>query len=234
MKQMKNFKIALAVLAAVSALTVSMSSCSKDDGYFYPDSYSGPNALVTIKTTESGTDYFQLDEKTTLEPKGWTNPYRREVRALLKYSELPESSDLFSKKVAVEWIDSVRTKSAVAYDDEFKKGNNVAVALYNDWITCCEDGYLTLHFAAWFGRDGKIIHYLDLAVDPETHDLYLRHDDNGDNVNVALGEGVIAFKIDDLLADVKDGQELTLHWKASNGDQSAKVKYYSRFSLAKK
>lgn len=228
---MKNFKIALAVLAAVSAMAVSLSSCSKDDVDYV---YLGPNALVTIKTTESGTDYFQLDEKTTLEPKGWTNPYKREVRALLKYSELSESSDLFSKKVAIVWIDSVRTKSAVPYDEEFKKGNNVAVALYNDWITCCEDGYLTLHFAAWFGRDGKVVHYMDLAVDPETHDLYLRHDDNGDNVNVALGEGVIAFKIDDLLTDVKDGQELTLHWKASNGEQSAKVKYCSRFPLTKK
>ncbi len=231
---MKNFRITLAIAAAAAAMTASLSSCSKLDDNINDASYWGPNALVTIKTTESGTDYFQLDEKTTLEPEGWTNPYKREVRALLKYSKLSESSDLFSKKVAVVWIDSVRTKSAVPYDEEFKKGNNVAVALYNDWITCCEDGYLTLHFAAWFGRDGKVVHYMDLAVDPETHDLYLRHDDNGDNVNVALGEGVIAFKIDDLLADVKDGQELTLHWKASNGEQSAKVKYYSRFSLTKK
>ena len=231
MKQMKNFKIALAVLATMAALTASLSSCSKDDGkYVYP----GPNALVTIKTTESGTNYFQLDEKTTLEPKGWTNPYKREVRALLKYSELPEASDLFSKKVTVEWIDSVRTKSAVPYDEEFTKGNSVPIALYNDWVTCLEDGYLTLHFAAWFGQGGKIVHNIDLAVDPENHDLYLRHDNNGDDGYGAPGEGVIAFKIDDLLKDVSDGQELTLHWKDSEGDKTAKVKYLSRFALPEK
>ncbi len=230
---MKNFRITLAIAAAAAAMTASLSSCSKLDDNTN-DAYWGPNALVTVKTTDSGASYFQVDEKTTLEPQGWTNPYKREVRALLRYSETSEASDLFSKKVKVEWIDSVRTKSAVAYDDEFKKGNNVAVALYNDWITCCEDGYLTIHFGTWFGRDGKIVHYMDLAVDPETHDLHLRHDNNGDNGDVAWGEGVIAFKIDDLLGDVKDGQELTLHWKNSNGDGSAKVKYSSRFALQKK
>ena len=228
---MKNFKIALAVMAVVSALAVSLSSCSKDDGnYVYP----GPNALVTIKTTESGTSYFQLDEKTTLEPKDWNNPYKREVRALLKYSEIPEASTLFSKKVTVEWIDSVRTKSAVPYDEEFKNGNNVPIALYKDWVTCLEDGYLTLHFVAWFGQGGKIVHNIDLAVDPETHDMYLRHDNNGDDGYGAPGEGVIAFKIDDLMKDVADGQELTLHWKDSEGDKTAKVKYLSRFALPEK
>ena len=231
MKQMKNFKIALAVMAVVSALTASLSSCSKDDGpYFYP----GPNALVTIKTTGSGVNYFQLDEKTTLEPKGWTNPYKREVRALVNYSELSEASDRFSKMVTVEWIDSVRTKNAVAYDDEFKKGNNVAISLYKDWVTCCEDGYITLHFVAWFGQGGKIVHNIDLAVDPESHDLYLKHDNNGDDGYGAPGDGVIAFKIDDLLKDVKDGQELTLHWKDSDGERSAKVRYLSRFALPEK
>lgn len=82
---MKNFKIALAVLAAVSALAMSLSSCSKDNGPYYPVY----NGLVTIKTTDSGVSYFQLDKKTTLEPTNWKNPYKREVRALLQYSEEP-------------------------------------------------------------------------------------------------------------------------------------------------
>ena len=229
MKQMKNFKIALAVLAAVSALAMSLSSCSKDDGPYYPVY----NGLVTIKTTDSGVTYFQLDKKTTLEPTNWKNPYKREVRALLQYSEEPGEVGLFSKKVKVAWIDSVRTKSAVSYDNEFMKGNNAPIELYNDWVTCLEDGYLTIHFAALFGRGGKIVHIVDLAVDPKTLDLYLKHDNNGDNGYIP-GEGVIAFKIDDLLKDVKDGQELTLHWKGSEGEKTAKVKYLSRFALPQK
>ena len=229
MKQMKNFKIALAVLAAVSALAMSLSSCSKDNGPYYPVY----NGLVTIKTTDSGVTYFQLDKKTTLEPTNWKNPYKREVRALLQYSEEPGEDGLFSKKIKVAWIDSVRTKSAVSYDNEFMKGNNAPIELYNDWVTCLEDGYLTIHFAALFGRGGKIVHIVDLAVDPKTLDLYLKHDNNGDNEYIP-GEGVIAFKIDDLLKDVKDGQELTLHWKGSEGEKTAKVKYLSRFALPQK
>lgn len=229
MKQMKNFKIVLAVLAAVSALAMSLSSCSKDDGPYYPFY----NGLVTIKTTDSGVTYFQLDEKTTLEPTNWKNPYKREVRALLQYSEEPGDAGVFSKKVKVAFIDSVRTKNAVPYDEEFKKGNSVAIALYDDWVTCLEDGYLTIHFAALFGQGSKIVHNVDLAVDPETFDLYLKHDNNGDTGYVP-GDGVIAFKIDDLMKDVADGQELTLHWKDSEGDKTAKVKYLSRFALPEK
>ena len=113
------------------------------------------------------------------------------------------------------------------------QGKNAPIELYNDWVTCLEDGYLTIHFAALFGRGSKIVHIVDLAVDPKTLDLYLKHDNNGDNGYVP-GEGVIAFKIDDLLKDVKDGQELTLHWKGSEGEKTAKVKYLSRFALPQK
>ncbi len=227
---MKYFKTALAAVAVVAALAVSLSSCSmSDDSYDYPN----PNALVTIKTAESGETYFQVNEKTTLSPVNWTNPYKREVRALLRYSEERGDGGLFSKKVKVAWIDSVRTKAAVPYSDEFKKEGGSTLALYNDWITCCEDGYLTIHFAAWFGADRKVKHIIDLGIDPVTHDLYLRHDSNGDSGYMTIGEGIIAFRIDELLKDVKDGEVLTLRWKDYQGDRSAKVKYYSRFPLSK-
>ena len=229
MKQMKNFKIILAVAAAIAA---SLSSCSKlDDGYDYPGA---PNALVTVKTNGADT-YFQLDEKTTLEPKGWNNPYKREVRALLRYEEDQEASRLYSKTVKVVWIDSLRTKPAVPYDEEFKNTkDDGGVYIYDDWVTCCEDGYLTLHFATWYGQDyalNKKVHYLNLAIDPETRDLYLKHDNNGDNGYGAPADGFIAFRIDSLLPDAKDGDVLTLHWKDYDGDRTAKLKYSSRFSL---
>ena len=50
---------------------------------------------------------------------------------------------------------------------------------------------------------------------------------------MTIGEGIIAFRIDELLKDVKDGEVLTLRWKDYQGDRSAKVKYYSRFPLSK-
>lgn len=234
MKQMKNFKIGLAAASLLSVLTLSLSSCMKDDGV---NSFPNPNALVTVKTTDSGISYFQMDEKTTLEPVSWKNNYKREVRALLRYSEEPGDAGVFSKKVKVDWIDSVRTKDAILYDDAFGEKKNVTMSIYGDWMTCCEDGYLTLHFAAWFGRDGgkTIPHTIELAINPVTKDLYLRHDDNGDDTGYMMpGDGIIAFKLDEVLKDAKDGDELTLHWKDYDGDKTATIKYLSRFALAGK
>lgn len=227
---MKNFKITLALAAAVSAMIASLSSCSKLDGsdnYIY-----APNAIVTVKTTSEGATYFQLDEKTTLEPAGWTNPYKREVRALLRYAEESEPSALFSKKVRVDRIDTIRTKNAVPYDDEFRKGaDDGRWDLYGDWLTVCEDGYLSLHFVADWGQDRKLVHYINLGIDAEKHDLYLRHDRNGDDGYGVPAEGFIAFRIDELLPDVKDGDELTLHWTGYDGERTAKIKYLGRFAL---
>lgn len=234
MKQMKNFKFGLAAASVIAALTFSVSSCSTgDDVWLQPK----PNAIVTIKTTDSGNSYFQLDKKTTLDPVNWNNPYKREVRAFLIYSEEPGDAGVFSKKVKVEWIDSVRTKNAVLYDEEFGAKKNDGLTLYNDWFVGCEDGYLTLHFAAWFGIGKNITHIIELAVNPETRDLYLRHDDNGDNtLPMTPGDGVISFKLDELLKDAKEGDTLTLHWKEYGGmDGVAKTvefKYSPRFSLS--
>lgn len=236
MKQMKNFKFGLAAASVMAALALSVSSCSTDnDGYLLPN----PNGIVTIKTTDSGNSYFQLDEKTTLDPVNWKNPYKREVRAFLKYSEEPGDAGVFSKKVKVEWVDSVRTKDAVLYDEEFAAKKNVGLTLYKDWFVRCEDGYLTLHFAAWFGNGRNIPHTIELAVNPETRDLYLRHDDNGDSTGpMTPGEGVVAFKLDELLKDVKDGDKLILHWKDLGGVdgvlKTSEVTYSPRFSLSGK
>lgn len=229
MKQMKNFKIGLAFAAVVTALMASLASCSNLDSDY---EYYGPNALVTIKTTDAGNTYFQLDKNTTLEPKGWTNPYKLEVRALLRYTEDSEANSLFSKTVRVDWIDTIRTKAAVPYDEEFKKGADDGVQLINDWCTVCEDGYLTLHFATYASRDKKVVHYINLAIDPESHDLYLRYDRNGDVGYGVPVEGFVAFKLDDLLAGVEDGKDLTLHWTDYNGERTATVKYSARFALS--
>lgn len=236
MKQMKNFKLCLAAASMLAALTASLSSCSVDNDYSV---LPNPNAVVTIKTTDSGASYFQVDGKTTFEPVNWNNPYGREVRALLRYSEEPGDAGEFSKRVKVEWIDSVRTKSAVLYDEEFGTKKTTALSIYNDWITCCEDGYLTLHFAAWFGSGRNTPHTIELAVNPETLDLYLRHDDNGDSTGPMVpGEGVIAFRLDELLKDAKDGDKLTLHWKdygdIDGVEKTAELKYLSRFSLSER
>lgn len=235
MKQMKNFTFkAVSGLCGFAALMISamgtVSSCSnldyESDGPLFPD------GIVTVKTTDSGVSYFQLDAKTTLEPVDWKNPYKKEVRALVSYEELADASGLCSKKVKVKTIDSVLTKSAVPFDDEFRKGADDPVELVFDWLTNCEDGYLTIHFAAQWGGN-NVTHYVHLGIDPENpREIYFRHDDNGDTAYSWL-DGVVSFKIDDLMGDLADGEELTLHWTTFNGQKTTKtLKYYKRFSLS--
>ena len=73
---MKNFRFKLAALAFTATLMASsVSSCSVgDNGISYDDIR--PKAIVTVKTLESGETYFQVDEKTTLLPVDWKNPYK--------------------------------------------------------------------------------------------------------------------------------------------------------------
>ncbi len=232
---MKNFRFKFAALAFAAALTVPVvSSCSLDDSSYDIDP-SRPDAIVTVKTLESGETYFQVDGKTTLLPVDWKNPYKGETRALLRFEELPDAnSGSFSKSVRVVWIDSVLTKKAVLYTEEFKKGADDPIELIGDWLTICEDGYLTLHFAAWWGADNKKPHYVNLGIDQATRNLYLRHDVNGDVANCRPAEGIVSFKIDELLTDAKDGDEMTLHWTATGGEKKeAKLKYSGRFELSR-
>ena len=100
--------VAAAVLMSLSALT----SCADGvDNAYLPDNVNSASsiaesimwadAIVTVKSSQSGSTYFQLDEKNTLEPYKWTNPFRTEVRALLSFSDTKMSSDMFSKLVTV-------------------------------------------------------------------------------------------------------------------------------------
>jgi len=232
---MKNFRLKFAVSAYFAILMASVvSSCSVADNDTSYD-YLRPKAIVTVKTLDSGETYLQVDEKTTLLPVDWKNPYKGETRALVNYDELSEANNgPFTHSVRINWIDSVLTKKAVLYTDEFKKGADDQVELIPDWLTNCEDGYLTIHFATWWGPDNKKPHYINLGIDPKTRDLYLRHDRNGDEADCRLAEGIVSFKIDELLTDANDGDELTLQWTAFDGEKkSVKLKYSGRFELAK-
>lgn len=232
---MKNFRVKSSVFAFVAAIAASVSSCALDSDYKNYDE-NRPSAIVTVKTLSSGETYFQVDEKTTLLPVDWKNPYASETRALVRYTELPDASaGLFTKSVKVNWIDSVLTKKAVPFTEEFKKGANDPVELIPDWLTVCEDGYMTVHFATWWGPDGRKPHFINLGIDPQNpRDLYFRHDKNGDDSATRAMEGIVAFKIDEFLTDVKDGDELTFHWTSFDGEKEAKLKYSGRFGLSEK
>ena len=244
---------------------VSLSNDEYDINDIYPSQVSSlaesiqwADALVTVKSSQSGSFYFQLDDKTTLEPAEWGNPYHNEVRALLAYSETKIVSKLCSKTVHVDRIDSLVTKEANYIDVEdgittpastqsvyiVDPGYSTTADLLSssdpveivssdgtpDWLTFSEDGYLTVHFATYWG--GVTSHTINLYASKAHPDqLYLVHKNNGD-LQVDWSEGLVAFKLFHMYIGRKDEyttpNDITLHWLSFDGEKEATFKYGRR------
>lgn len=210
-KIMKRFILTSALVLSAGLM---LSSCLKDDGYY--GDYFYPNALVTAKTSDSGTFYFQLDDRTTLKPDNMVkSPYGdKEVRALVNFSDKgpwsgsEEDGLSFDRSVTINAIDSVRTKDAVVTlgDENDKVYGTAPISIIDNSWTVLEDGYLTMTFCAWWG-DPRIYHEINLVTgtDPDNPNLVeLRHNPLEDDIYYMGGiqaTGIIAFRLDESLAD---------------------------------
>ena len=184
-----------------------------------------PNALVTVKEAADETVYFQLDETTTLLPVNITShPFdSKEVRALVNYEEVDDSSEEYDQAVRVNWIDSIRTKPMapnLGEDNDNEYGND-PVEIVSDWVTIAEDGYLTLRFRTMWSQLG-ITHYVNLIPtnNPENpYEVQFKHDANGD-VSGRVGDGLVAFRLDQLPDTEGETVKLKLIWDSFNGEKS--------------
>lgn len=205
-------------------------SCLDDDDDF---SRLYPNALVTVKEAADETVFFQLDETTTLLPVNITShPFdSKEVRALVNYEEVDDSSEEYDQAVRVNWIDSIRTKPMAPNlgeenDDEY---GNDPVEIVSDWVTIAEDGYLTLRFRTMWSQLG-ITHYVNLIPtnNPENpYEVQFKHDANGD-VSGRVGDGLVAFRLDQLPDTEGETVKLKLIWDSFNGEKSMEFDYRTR------
>jgi hypothetical protein len=229
-----HFILLLALLSASFVLQ----SCLKDDDE-YDDSYSFPNALVTVKSVSDGSVYLQLDDSTTLKPVNMkTSPYgTKEVRALVSCYLSNDNAAPYNKAVFINWMDSIRTKNTVATsgtNDDERYGSD-PLELVNDWVTIAEDGYLTLRFRTVWGN-GHSIHYLNLVrgVNPNNpYELELHHDAKGD-VEGEMHDGLIAFSLKDLPDTGGKTVKLKINWKSFSGNKSVEFNYCTNKSSGNK
>lgn len=192
-----------------------------------------PNALVTVKEAADETVFFQLDETTTLLPVNITShPFdSKEVRALVNYEEVDDSSEEYDQAVRVNWIDSIRTKPMapnLGEDNDNEYGND-PVEIVSDWVTIAEDGYLTLRFRTMWSQLG-ITHYVNLIPtnNPENpYEVQFKHDANGD-VSGRVGDGLVAFRLDQLPDTEGETVKLKLIWDSFNGEKSMEFDYRTR------
>jgi len=206
-------------------------SCLDDDDDDINRLY--PNALVTVKEAADETVFFQLDDNTTLLPVNITShPFgSKEVRALVNYDETDDPSQEYDQAVRVNWIDSIRTKPMApnlgAENDEVYGVDPVEIV--PDWVTIAEDGYLTLRFRTMWSHQG-ITHYVNLipANNPENpYEVEFKHNANGD-VSGRIGDGLVAFRLDQLPDTEGETVKLKLKWKSFNGDKSMEFDYRTR------
>lgn len=186
--------------------TLLLASCNKSDGSTYVQ------AIVTVCGGEGERCTLNLDDNTVLVPDNLTkNPYSKECRALTQYKDFGSYDTLGIvgkqfRKISIITLDTVLTKGLApnlgATQNDLIYGTD-PIDTYRSWLTVVEDGYVTLHFTAFWGYPGTV-HSINLVKDTDPEDPFhfeLRHNYNGDNVQSGYRrcDGVVAFNIKEML-----------------------------------
>ncbi len=227
---MKKISCFFAVLGMFTSMITFLSCSSDNDGPVVVYT----NALVTVKPNADNTlVYLQLDDNTTLFPINMSkSPFgTKEVRALTNYTKSEGYVGPYTYGVNVNWIDSILTKPMVTNygeDDNWKKYGSDEIEIVNDWVTVAEDGYLTLRFRTIWGNGA--VHYVNLVYREDSNNPYtvqFYHNANGDKSGL-MGDGMVAFKLDELPDTEGKTVDLTLQWKSYSGMKSTTFKYCTR------
>lgn len=233
MKKFFGFNKLLASVAVLASVIIFQSCLDDDDNDYYR--YAWPNALVTVKPVADNSFFMQLDDSTTLLHVNMKNsPYgEKEVRALVNFDPVNESSGEYDKAVHINWIDSILTKPIAG--DLGDKNDEVygtdPVDMINDWVTIAEDGYLTLRFRTMWG-DRSQAHFVNLLMSKDAENPYeveFRHNAFGD-VYGEPADGLVAFNLDSLPDTEGKTVKLKLKWKSFNGEKTAEFDYCTRKS----
>lgn len=237
-KRMKDMKRTLLTFTLAVSFLLGLSSCS---GFISGDDYSlqSYNALVTVKHTESGTLYFQLDDKTTLKPYGMSETAfgKEQFRALIGYTERNEkpaaTSDGFQidKSVNVHHFAKVLTKAIAESqgekDDELY--GTAPVEIVKSWATIIEDGYITLVFCGYWGSL-YATHKINLVSGVDSEDPYLlelRHDANGDDLKYGMVRynSIAAFDLSTLPDTEGKTVKLRIRFTSFTGEKTVSFDY---------
>lgn len=220
---MKPTKFNFLLMGALLCFIVGLQSCDTNSDYNY--NLLQPTALVTVCPQDDESVLFQLDDTTQLNPVNIKkSPFgKKEVRALVNYSPVSGNHTSAIQDVNVNWIDSIRTKFPVkTIAGEENNFANDPVDIINDWVTIAEDGYLTLRIRTRWGC-GYNMHNVDLIYDDNSLSplvFELRHNANGD-LSGSMGDALIAFNLNNLIANMEKPVKITLKWHSFSGDKSA-------------
>lgn len=170
-------------------------------------------AIVTVKQDESGTIYFQLDDNTVLFPYNYNMPFNGMERIICGLAVANCANECH-----VQWMDFLE-KGDISYtQDAIDDGLDII----DDWMTSVEDGFLTIHYNAWWGN-GTNPHLLLVKPSANTYELTILHQMNGDEP-LEKADALVYFDINDILPDTEGTyKDLTIKWKSIEGAAKSKT-----------
>lgn len=176
-------------------------------------------AIATVKQDASGLVFLQLDEETCLYPVTYPETFTRECRIICNLSWL-----YGSMHCTIHWMDYLQEGSV----ETGVSGEGDPVDVLDDWMTCLEDGYLTIHYSTFWG-DGSVPHRLRLVTGENPEDPFevrLLHENGGDEP-LEEADALVYFDLSSL-PPAGIGQKLTLKWKNGSGYAAKSFLYKSR------
>jgi len=193
------------------------------------------DAIVTVKKSAKGAVYFQLDSNVRVFPlPGYYKEAFTGIKRLachLVVYDIVEVEDFLDAKVT--WYENL--EKGEVDETELQNGQqdcgldalqDCGLDVLEDWLTSLEDGFLTLHYSAWWGN-GTRPHRITLARGDHPFELFIKHYNNGDEA-LYQADALIYFDLNDILPQTT-GNELTLKWITCDGTLAQKTfRYCSR------
>lgn len=228
-------RILLFLLVTLSLLT----ACSKEEDM---SDYEGPGkemsgktykTIATVRVSDKGTLYLQVDESLRLCPLKLNVP----AAARVAYPDEPAYGQPYKIicefRVLDQWCDELKcyyvTLSWLSRLDEGfvtsqPTGGDDPVEIIDDWMTCLTDGFLTLHYYAWWGNTTRHAFTLLTGQNPsDPYELVLKHNAQGDP-RTYFDESIITFYLEKKLPVPANPKTtyITLKWTSETGETYTK------------
>lgn len=190
---------------------------ASDAGDAYSQVY---DAIVTARKDAEGRWYLYVSPTYTVYP---LNPekitFTGETRATARFIFTGTSGG--RTFVSLQAIDAIETKALNAVDNPSFGGD--ALDVVDDWRTMVEDGYLTIRYSTYWGKDAR---YHDLRLfrldGEDPYAVVLRQDSGGDAKDYK-GDALVAFTLEGLPSTGGETVTLTLHYKSLFGTVKTKT-----------
>jgi len=180
-------------------------------------------AIASAKTFPDGTRYLQVNDKLSIVDPDQSHRTWEKDRVYCEFMLLNRPPETKFCWAEILWYEDVEPGGLSAHGDKGDSPGGPAaddgLDVIEDWMTSLEDGYLTIHYSAWWG-DGRIRHSVYLTRD-SSGEFTLVHNANGD-ARTEKADALVYFDINTLFSDTDENDVITLKWKTCAGETAEK------------